>query len=72
MKFCKKCGCLYVTEVCPKCGITIPEEPAEQRELTDEEQKEKKRNWIGILIGFPAFIGVIYLIIYIYSHIGQH
>lgn len=68
MKFCKNCGCLYTTDVCPKCGITMPDAP-EERELTEEEQKQKKRNWIGILIGFPAFIGFIYLIIYIYTHI---
>lgn len=68
MKFCKKCGCLYNTEVCPKCGIEIPD-PPEERELTEEEKKEQKRNWIGILIGFPAFIAVIYLIIFVYTHL---
>ena len=68
MKFCKKCGCLYSTEVCPKCGIAMPE-PEDERELSEEEKQEKKRNWIGILIGFPLFIGAIYLIIYLYSHI---
>lgn len=67
MKFCKKCGCLYVTEVCPKCGITIPDAP-EERELTEAEQHEKKRNWVGILIGFPLFIAAIYFIIFLYTH----
>ena len=69
MKFCKKCGCLYNTEVCPKCGIAVPD-PPEERELTEEEQQEKKRNWLGIVIGFPLFIAAIYFIIFLYTHIS--
>jgi len=65
MKYCKKCGVLYATDVCPKCGIQEPEpeEPpvADKRTVT--------RQWIGLLIGIPVFIMAIYVVIYLlYSH----
>ena len=53
MKYCKKCGVLYSTDVCPKCGIIVPEE-AKQAEKADP--KAVKRQWIALLIAIPAFI----------------
>ncbi len=65
MKYCKKCGVLYTTDVCPKCGIEYPPEQ-EQRPLTEEEKHQRNRQWIGILIGVPLFIAAIYLIIHLF------
>lgn len=67
MKFCKKCGTLYDEKQmeCPKCAVAElePEPPAE---MSDEELKAaRKRDWIRILIGVPAFMGLIYLIYYL-------
>jgi hypothetical protein len=65
MKYCKKCGVLYATDVCPKCGIQEPEET----EAPVADQKTVTRQWIGLLIGIPLFIMAIYLVIYLlYSH----
>ena len=61
MKYCKKCGILYVTDVCPKCGIVEPED------LPEPEAPDKKtlvRQWTGLLIGVPLFILAIYFVIY--------
>lgn len=62
MNYCKKCGVLYTTDVCPKCGVTVPEDlPA----LEKPERKTVRRQWIALLIAIPASIllimGVIYL-----------
>lgn len=69
MKYCKKCGVLYSTGVCPKCGIETPAETDQKQaaELTEEEKKKQKRDWIALIIGIPAFIAVIYLIIWAYT-----
>lgn len=73
MKYCKKCGVLYSTEVCPKCGITVPEETDQKQaeELTEEEKRQRKKNWIQLLIGIPAFIAAVYLIIWAYTAIAK-
>lgn len=63
MKYCKQCGVLYTTDVCPKCGVAVPEdspsaEPAEKGTV--------RRQWIALLIAIPAAIllitGVLYLL----------
>lgn len=69
MKYCKKCGVLYTTEVCPKCGIEYPP-PQQDRPLTEEEKKQRSRQWVGILIGVPLFILAIYAIIHLYYGIA--
>ena len=56
MKYCKKCGVLYTTDVCPKCGIEEPD----QNPIADEsDPKTVKRQWIGLLIAIPAAILII-------------
>ncbi len=63
MKYCKKCGVLYTTDVCPKCGIIVPdsEEPAMKAGA-----KTVRRQWIALVIAIPTAIllimGVIYLL----------
>lgn len=67
MKFCKKCGTLYDDKnmECPKCAAEALE-PAPPAEMTEAElTAARKRDWIWILIGVPAFMGFIYLIYYI-------
>lgn len=53
MKYCKKCGVLYTTDVCPKCGIIVPEQ-TQQAEKADA--KTVKKQWIALLIAIPAAI----------------
>ena len=62
MKYCKKCGILYATDVCPKCGVQEPED------LPEPEAPDKRtlvRQWIGLLVGIPLFIMAIYVVIYL-------
>ena len=61
MKYCKKCGVLYSTDVCPKCGIFYPDEG--ETEPSPADAKKVKRHWIGILIGVPLFISFIILVV---------
>ncbi|MDO4543729.1 MAG: hypothetical protein Q4C01_04165 [Clostridia bacterium] len=60
MKYCKKCGVLYSTDVCPKCGIIDPP-PSEPIEA---EPKQVRKNWIALVIGVPLMIAFIYLVLY--------
>ncbi|MBQ9832237.1 MAG: hypothetical protein IJO48_00745 [Clostridia bacterium] len=64
--FCKKCGTLYNPKEgpCPKCSTAdIKYEP---KEMSEEEAAHlRKKSWIQLLIGIPAFIGFIYLTIYL-------
>ena len=67
MKYCKKCGVLYTTDVCPKCGVTVPDDlPAPP----EAEPKIVRRQWIALVIAIPAAIllimGVLYLLRTIY------
>ena len=68
MKYCKKCGVLYATDVCPKCGI---EEPKDQPEPEAPDKRTLTRQWIGLIIGIPLFIMVIYAVIYILDAQGR-
>ena len=63
MKYCKKCGVLYSTDVCPKCGVLTPDPEAMEQRPRDP--REVRRNWIALLIGIPAFIGAIILIVFL-------
>ena len=62
MKYCKKCGVLYTTDVCPKCGVAIPDE---QEPASPAEPKTVRKQWIALIIAIPAMIllimGVVYL-----------
>ena len=49
MKYCKKCGVLYSTDVCPKCGVLTPDPEAMEQRPRDP--REVRRNWIALLIG---------------------
>ena len=53
MKYCKKCGVLYTTDVCPKCGIIVPED-LQNAEKADA--KTVKKQWIALLIAIPTAI----------------
>lgn len=62
MKYCKKCGVLYTTDVCPKCGIVAPEEETPKQ----ASKEEVRRNWIALIIAIPATILLIMGIITVY------
>ena len=66
MKYCKKCGVLYTTDVCPKCGVVRPEdsEPA-----PEAEPKTVRKQWIALLIAIPAAILLIMGVLYILKSI---
>ena len=63
MKYCKTCGVLYTTDVCPKCGVTEPpkEEPQDMPSA-----KETRNRWIALLIAIPASILLIMGIVTLY------
>lgn len=67
MKYCKKCGVLYATDVCPKCGILPPEQ--QEAEQAPADSRTVRRQWIALLIGIPAFIFAIMLIVYLFRTI---
>ena len=68
MKYCKKCGVLYTTDVCPNCGIVTPEQETEQ---PPADHKTVRRQWIALLIGIPLFILAIMAIIYLFQTITK-
>ena len=68
LKFCKTCGTLYdeAKVECPKCAAKALE--PDYDELTyyssmdkAESDRLRKKSWIQLIIGVPAFIGVLYL-----------
>ncbi len=63
MKYCKTCGVLYTTDVCPKCGVAIPDE---QEPAPSAEPKTVRKQWIALLVAIPTAIllimGVLYLL----------
>ncbi len=63
MKYCKKCGVLYTTDVCPKCGILKPEGEQPQKQASD---REIRRGWISLVIAIPAAILLILGVITLY------
>ncbi len=60
MKYCKKCGVLYSTDVCPKCGIIYP---PKTDETAPTEKKSVRRQWLALIIGIPAMIALIYVVL---------
>jgi len=72
MKYCKKCGVLYsdLLDACPKCGIPLEDPDAEAPKLAAK--GVKIRQWIGLCVGIPAFIGVLYLVIYYLLVLSGH
>ena len=74
MKFCMKCGAFYEDKDgtgCPTCAenarLRAAAEAAEINHQMDAEsaRRARRRAWIELIIGVPAFIGVIYLIVYL-------
>ena len=68
LKFCKTCGTLYdeAKVDCPKCAAKALE--PDYDELTYDSSMDKaesdrlrKKSWMQLIIGVPAFIGVLYL-----------
>ena len=68
---CKTCGTLFNPKEgpCPKCfAAQAPEDTMEPAPMSDEEAKRlRKKAWIQLVIGVPAFIGFIYLLIYLFK-----
>ncbi|MCI6966533.1 hypothetical protein MR810_05365 [bacterium] len=74
MKFCMKCGAFYEEKDgggCPRCAenerLHAAAEAAEIDHGMDPEaaRRARRRAWLELCIGVPAFIGVIYLVIYL-------
>ena len=68
LKFCKACGTLYdeARVECPKCAAKALEPDCDEltynREMDKAEaDRLRKKSWIQLIIGVPAFIGVLYL-----------
>lgn len=68
LKFCKTCGTLYdeARVDCPKCTAKALEKDCEALAYDwdmDKEQADRlrKKSWIQLIIGVPAFIGLLYL-----------
>lgn len=62
MKYCKKCGVLYTTDVCPKCGIVPPESDEPE---TRADPKTVRKHWIALCIAIPSAILLILSVIYL-------
>ncbi len=72
MPFCKICGTFYPKSlgVCPKCNEKqiLEEQPEAVRPASlseAEASRQRQRSWIGICIGVPALIGLLYGIYYV-------
>lgn len=78
LRFCKNCGTLYNDRdgACPKCTEKdiFAEDGgghAVNAEMSEEEQKRaRRRSWIELIVGIPLFIGIIYLVIYLFKLAG--
>lgn len=70
MKYCKQCGVLYssILEVCPKCGAELYK--PKEGELPEATPGQKRRQWISLIIGIPAFIAFIYMIALVFKQLG--
>ena len=64
MKYCKKCGVLYTTDVCPKCGVTVPEATDPQGPA---DPKTVRRQWIALVIAIPLAILLIMSVLYLFK-----
>lgn len=74
LKFCKYCGTLYDDSMdCPKCrenqlmreGV---KELSTKQDMDEETlKKERRKSWIQLIIGVPAFIGFLYLVVYLFK-----
>ncbi len=62
MKYCKKCGVLYTTDVCPKCGVIAPEEG---NAAAESDKKTVRKHWIALVIAIPVSILLIMSVLYL-------
>lgn len=62
MKYCKQCGVLYTTDVCPKCGVATPDE---QEPAPPAEPKTVRNQWIVLIVAIPAAILLIMGVLHI-------
>ena len=62
MKYCKQCGVLYTTDVCPKCGVVVPDDKSS---AAPAEPKTVRKQWFALLIAIPAAILLIMGVLYI-------
>ena len=72
MKYCKHCGILYsnILDVCPQCGMEIHKPWPD--ELPKATEREKKRQWLGLVIGIPAMIIFLYLVGWMFSKLMNY
>ena len=68
LKFCKTCGTLYdeAKVECPKCAAKALEPDCDELAYAGsmdraEADRLRRKSWIQLIIGVPAFIGVLYL-----------
>ena len=66
MKYCRKCGVLYTTDVCPKCGVAVPDD---QTPAAPADAKTVRRQWIALVIAIPAAILLITGVVYLLKHL---
>lgn len=79
MKFCKQCGTLYDPDVsdCPRCTANDLDyigasDLATDNNMPEEEvRRQRKKNWIQLIIGVPAMIGFFYLVFYLFKIINN-
>ena len=71
MKFCEKCGTLYLESLpcCPKCNPAL-EEAMNQDNAPIADQKTIRKQWIAIIIAVPTLIGLTYLVGHIMQYLG--
>lgn len=63
MKVCPKCGMPFDDEVinCKRCGIELLEMPEEAAPMSPQELRERrKKDWIWLGLGVPAFMLLIW------------
>lgn len=72
MRYCKNCRILYSDQAaaCPKCGLAAPPEGADAGEEPVPDKNAVRRDWLWIVIGVPALICAVYLIVYLIKTLG--
>lgn len=72
MKYCRKCRIFYSDQAaaCPKCGVSV--EAAKENEVAEGEADKRRvrLDWLWLAIGIPLFIGLIYLLVWLFNSIG--
>ena len=73
MKHCKNCGTFYNSSLpcCPKCNPQLKQYDEEIKTAPKADSQKVKRQWIFLIIGIPALIGMYYLIGLLMRAIGR-